>query len=173
MSELVDVLVGTIGRAHGLRGDVTVHVRTDEPEDRFAPGATLIIDGAARTVSSVRWHSGTLVLRLDSVADRTAAEALRGKELWARVPADAVPAEEGEYYDRQLVGLTVLDVAGTAVGTITEVLHLPAHDVLSVRTPTGDRLVPFVREIVPLVDLHAGHVTVADVGGLLTDVEED
>lgn len=171
MGETVDVLVGTIGRAHGLRGEVTVHVRTDEPERRFAAGEPLRVGDRPRVVASVRWHSGTLLLRFEGVTDRTAAEALRGQELWVDVPADEAPAEEGEYWDRQLVGLQVLDAAGSAVGTIGEVLHLPAHDVLVVRTPGGDRLVPFVSAIVPVVDLAAGHVQVADVGGLLTDEE--
>ena len=169
MGENVDVLVGTIGRAHGLRGEVSVHVRTDEPERRFTPGASLRVGDRPRTVASARWHSGTLLLGLEGVTDRTAAEALRGRELWADVPADEAPADEGEYWDRQLVGLEVLDAAGAVAGTIGEVLHLPAHDVLVVRTPGGDRLVPFVSEVVPVVDLEAGHVRVADIGGLLSD----
>ncbi|HHU38681.1 MAG TPA: ribosome maturation factor RimM [Propionibacterium sp.] len=169
MGQTVDVLVGTIGRAHGLRGEVTVHVRTDEPERRFVAGAALRVGGKPRTLASLRWHSGTLLLRFEDVADRTAAESLRGQELWVDVPADEAPADEGEYWDRQLVGLRVLDASGVEAGTIGEVLHLPAHDVLVVRTPAGDRLVPFVAEIVPVVDLDAGHVQVADVGGLLAD----
>lgn len=169
MGENVDVLVGTIGRAHGLRGEVSVHVRTDEPERRFTPGASLRVGDRPRTVASARWHSGTLLLGLEGVTDRTAAEALRGRELWADVPADEAPADEGEYWDRQLVGLEVLDAAGAVAGTIGEVLHLPAHDVLVVRTSGGDRLVPFVSEVVPVVDLEAGHVRVADIGGLLSD----
>ena len=96
MGEFVDVLVGTIGRAHGLRGEVTVHVRTDEPERRFAPGAVLTVGGRPRTVASARWHSGTLLLALDKVTDRTGAEALRGQELWASVRADEAPADEAE-----------------------------------------------------------------------------
>ena len=169
MGETVDVLVGTIGRAHGLRGELSVHVRTDEPERRFTPGASLRVGDRPRTVASARWHSGTLLLGLEGVTDRTAAEALRGRELWADVPADEAPADEGEYWDRQLVGLEVLDAAGAVAGTIGEVLHLPAHDVLVVRTSGGDRLVPFVSEVVPVVDLEAGHVRVADIGGLLSD----
>lgn len=169
MGETVDVLVGTIGRAHGLRGEVSVHVRTDEPERRFTPGASLRVGDRPRTVASARWHSGTLLLGLEGVTDRTAAEALRGRELWADVPADEAPADEGEYWDRQLVGLEVQDAAGAVAGTIGEVLHLPAHDVLVVRTSGGDRLVPFVSEVVPVVDLEAGHVRVADIGGLLSD----
>ena len=171
MGETVDVLVGTIGRAHGLRGEVSVHVRTDEPERRFTPGASLRVGDRPRTVASARWHSGTLLLGLEGVTDRTAAEALRGRELWADVPADEAPADEGEYWDRQLVGLAVLDAAGAVAGTITDVLHLPAHDTLVVDTAAGERLIPFVDALVPVVDLEAGHVQVADVDGLLNDPE--
>ena len=167
-----DVLIGTIGRAHGLRGDVSVRVRTDEPELRFAPGASVLIGGKPRTVEGARWHSGTLLIRLAGVSDRTGAEALAGTELWARVPADAVPDEEDAYYDRQLIGLRVLDAAGAEAGTIADVLHLPSQDMLEVRTPGGMRLIPFVTELVPVVDLAAGTVQVADVEGLLTDPEE-
>lgn len=171
MSPTVEVFVGTIGRAHGLRGDVSVHVRTDEPERRFAVGSSVLIDGRPRAIEALRWHAGTLLLRFEGSGDRTAAEALRGKEMWARVPTDEAPAEEGEFYDRQLRGLRVLDAAGADAGTIAEVLHLPAQDVLVVRTPSGQRLVPFVSELVPVVDLDAGFVRVADVGGLLDDGE--
>ena len=72
MGDTVDVLVGTIGRAHGLRGEVSVHVRTDEPERRFVPGARLRVGGKPRTVASSRWHSGTLLLALEGGTDRTA-----------------------------------------------------------------------------------------------------
>ncbi|MFT3877724.1 MAG: ribosome maturation factor RimM [Propioniciclava sp.] len=171
MSQTVEVLVGTVGRAHGLRGEVHVHVRTDEPERRFAEGATLLIDGRPCAVAALRWQAGTLLLRFDGVTDRTGAEALRGQELWARVPADEAPGEDGEFYDRQLVGLRVMDAAGAEAGTIGEVLHLPAQDVLVVRTPSGQRLVPFVTELVPVVDLEAGFVQVADVRGLLDEME--
>lgn len=171
MGETVDVLVGTIGRAHGLRGEVAVHVRTDEPERRFVPGTRLRVGDIPRAVASVRWHAGTLLLGFEGVTDRSSAEALRGRELWATVDADQAPQGEGEYWDRHLVGLRVLDAAGNEVGTLGEVLHLPAHDVLVVRTPGGDRLVPFVSEVVPVVDLAGGHVRVADIGGLLDDGE--
>ncbi|MFZ2749442.1 MAG: ribosome maturation factor RimM [Propioniciclava sp.] len=172
MDGFEDVLIGTIGRAHGLRGEVSVRVRTDEPDLRYVAGGSVLIDGRERELASVRWHSGTLLIRLAGAADRTAAEALRGTDLWARVPADAVPQEEDAYYDRQLVGLAVVDAAGERVGTIADVRHLPAQDLLAVRTPVGERLVPFVSALVPVVDLEAGVVHVADVGGLLSDPEE-
>lgn len=172
MGELLDVLVGTIGRAHGLRGEVTVHVRTDEPERRFQRGARLKVGDRTRAVASMRWNSGTLLLGFEGIIDRTGAERLRGQELWVGVPADEAPSAEGEFWDRQLVGLAVRDAQGATVGTIKEVLHLPAHDVLVVTMPGAERLVPFVSQIVPVVDVAAGYVQVADVGGLLSDEDE-
>ena len=171
MSQTVEVLVGTLGRAHGLRGEISVNLRTDEPERRFAVGAPVLIGGRPRSVAALRWHAGTLLVRFDGVTDRTGAEALRGEEVWARVPAGEAPAADGEFYDRQLFGVQVRDAAGEPVGTIGEVLHLPAQDVLVVRTASGDRLVPFVTELVPVVDLAAGFVQVADVRGLLDESE--
>ncbi len=171
MTQWEDVLIGTIGRAHGLRGEVSVRVRTDEPERRFVAGGSVLIDGRPRALESVRWHSGTLMLRLAGCADRTAAEALRGTDLWARVPAEDLPEEEDAYYDRQLIGLTVLDAAGAEAGRIADVLHLPSQDLLAVTTPGGERLIPFVTELVPLVDLERGVVQVAAVEGLLADPE--
>lgn len=165
----VDILVGIIGRAHGLRGEVSVHVRTDEPDRRFAPGARLRVGDSDAVVAAARWHSGHLLVRLAGVDDRTAAEALRGSQVWARVPADEPPAGEDEYYDRHLVGLAVRDHTGAEVGTIRDVLHPPAHDTLVVATASGERLVPFVAALVPVVDLDAGFVAVAEVGGLLAD----
>ena len=173
MASTVEVLVGTLGRPHGLRGELAVHVRTDDPDRRFAIGATVLVDGRLpRKVATVRWHSGVLLLGLEGVSDRTAAEGVRGLDLWARVPADEEPEDDEAYYDRQLVGLEVLDAAGAVVGTISGVLHLPAQDVLQVRTPSGERLVPFVTELVPVVDLGRGVVQCADVVGLLADEED-
>ena len=176
MADNVNVLVGTIGRAHGLRGEVSVNVRTDEPERRFAVGAEVEAHakpGATRTltVRTARQHSGTLLVGFDGVTDRTGAEALRGLELWVSVPADEAPADDGAFYDRQLVGLEVRDHTGRRVGQVREVLHLPAHDTLAVVTSDGERLVPFVEALVPVVDMDAGYVQVADVGGLLRDEE--
>jgi 16S rRNA processing protein RimM len=121
-------------------------------------------------VTSSRWHSGVLLVSFEGIADRGAAEGLRGAEVWATVAADEVPAADGEYYDRHLVGLAVLDAAGRQVGRIASVLHLPAQDVLVVPTDQGERLVPFVSALVPVVDLVAGHVQVADLPGLLEDL---
>lgn len=173
MSELIEVTVGRVGRAHGLKGEVGVEVRTDEPARRFVPGAQLLLGQAARpvTVGSVRWNRGRLVITLDGYPDRTAVEQLKGELLFARVPASERPSEPEEYFDRQLIGLTVLDHAGSEVGTVAEVLHLPAQEVLRIETQAQERLVPFVSALVPVVDLERRCIQLANVAGLLEDVE--
>lgn len=174
MSNTVEVVVGVIGRAHGLRGEVSIDLRTDEPERRFAVGGSVRAEGSRRTftVASARDHSGRLVVSFEELADRTAVETVRGTRLVVDVAVDESPAEEGEYYDRQLVGLRVLDASGADVGEVTAVLHLPAQDTLEVQTEDGMRLVPFVLDLVPEVDLAAGAVRLADVPGLLGDEDE-
>jgi 16S rRNA processing protein RimM len=174
MSDRVEAVVGVIGRPHGLRGEVAIDLRTDEPERRFAPGAVVRPEGGGKpfTVSSTRWHSGRLLVAFAELADRTAVEAARGTRLVVEVSADESPEDEGEFYDRQLIGLRVLDAGGTDVGEVTAVIHLPAQDGLEVQTDAGTRLIPFVAELVPEVDLAAGHVRLADVPGLVTDLDD-
>jgi len=174
MSTPVEIVVGVIGRPHGIRGEVVVDVRTDEPERRFTVGTVLRGETGGRsfTLTSARDHSGRLLVTFAELADRTAVEAVRGTRLVIDVPFEEVPVEEGAYYDRQLVGLRVLDAAGDDVGVVTTVVHLPAQDALEVRTADGIRLVPFVTALVPVVDLVAGCVQLADVSGLLTDEDD-
>ncbi len=165
---LIRVTVGRIGRAHGIRGEVAVDLRTDEPERRFAPKSRLIAGDRTLTVARTRWHSGRLLAAFDEISDRTAAEELRGTVLEAEVDPDEQPADEGEYYDRQLIGLRVRNVGGDVIGTIASVVHHDEQDTLVVRRESGgDALIPFVSAIVPVVDLAGGHVVVADVPGLL------
>ena len=161
------VVVGRIGRAHGIRGELSVEVRTDEPERRFAPGSSLVAGDRPVVVEAVRRHSGRLLVRLRGVADRTAAEQWQGALLEAEVDADELPDEDDAYYDHQLVGLRVLDHGGTAVGTVASVLHLPVQDLLVVDTGDAETMVPFVSELVPVVDLDAGALHLADVPGLV------
>jgi len=169
---MLDVVVGRIGRAHGLKGDVGIEVRTDEPGRRFVPGARLrMASGGELEIEAATWQRGKLLLRFVGRPDRTAVEPLNGELLSAMVPASETPSEPEEFFDRQLVGLRVLDHAGVDVGVVTEVLHLPAQEVLQVDTATGERLIPFVKALVPDVDLAAGSVRLADVPGLLEDVE--
>lgn len=180
--EMIELVVGRIGKPHGIRGEVTVDVRTDEPETRFAVGAVLRTDpprgsafsAPAVTVKSVRWHQGRLLLGLEELPDRNAAEAARGVVMLASVPADATPEDPDEFYDHQLVGLAVLDEEGAHLGEVTHLVHGGAQDLLGIRTPDRrDTLVPFVKALVPAVDLAAGHVVVADRPGLVAPLEDD
>jgi 16S rRNA processing protein RimM len=167
----VQVVVGRIGRAHGLAGDVAVDVRTDEPDRRLGLGAVLFTDPGERgplTVAAGRVHSGRLLLRFDGVDDRAAAEALRGTLLLVEVDPGELPEDDDEWYDFQLVGLAAVRPDGTALGAVTEVLHLPAQDLLAVRTPDGrEVLVPFVAAIVPEVDVAGGRVVIDPPPGLV------
>ena len=170
----MEIVVGVIERPHGVRGEVAVELRTDEPERRFAPGQVLREEGGTRlfTVRSVRDHSGRLLVRFAELVDRAGAEAARGTLLIAAVEPDERPAESGEFYDRQLIGLRVTTLDGADVGRVGSVLHLPAQDVLEIETDAGPRLVPFVEALVPDVDLEAGRLTVVDVAGLLDDRDD-
>ena len=166
----MQLVVGQISRPHGVRGEVAVQIRTDDAETRFAAGSVLLTDPAAGrlTVAAARWHQGRLLVSFAEIADRTAAERYRGIELLVEVDPDAQPEDAGEYYDRQLVGLRAVTVAGDDIGPVREVLHLPAQDVLVVADGAGGQtLIPFVSEIVPEVDLAAGVVRVDPPPGLL------
>jgi 16S rRNA processing protein RimM len=169
--EQLRLVVGRIGKAHGLRGEVTVEVRTDDPELRFAPGAVLDTDPALRgplTVASGRVQGGRLVLRFEGVADRTGAEGLRNTLLIVEADPDELPEDPDEFYDHQLVGLRVVTVDGQQVGTVAEMLHLPTQDLFAVTRQDGrEVLIPFVEEIVPDVDLEEGTVLVDPPAGLL------
>lgn len=173
MTDLVQVIVARIGRAHGINGDLSIEVRTDEPERRLTAGATLLTDqGTELTIERTKWHSGRLLAHFVGINDRTGAEGLRGLELSLMVPADELPEGEDEYYDRQLIGLRVLTEDGNQVGVVVDVVHLPGQDLLAIDVDGEDRLVPFVSELVPRVDLDAGELVVADRPGLLDDQAE-
>ena len=169
------MVVGRIGRPHGVRGQVTVEVRTDDPDLRFSPGTTLLTDPASRgplTVEAARWHSGVLLLTVagpdgEVVADREAADALRNTQLL--VPVEDLPELEDpdSFYDHQLVGLAAVLPDGTVLGEVTAVRH-EGTELLVVRRPDRpDLLVPFVSAIVPTVDLAGGAVVVDPPEGLL------
>jgi 16S rRNA processing protein RimM len=167
----MQVVIGRIGRPHGIRGEVTVEVRTDSPDIRYAPGSVLVTEPGSFgpvTVAGVRWHQGRMLLALKGVVDRNAAEALRGVILSTEVDAADSPGEPDEFYDHQLVGLRAELSDGTPLGEVDDVVHLPAQDLLSV--VTGDSreiLIPFVAEFVPTVDIAAGRIIVAPPPGLL------
>ncbi len=182
MSEQIDVVVGRVGKPHGLRGEVTVEVRTDEPDRRFAAGTTLRAEpprGSAAsytslTVGRTRWHQGRLLVTFEELADRTAAEAARGIVLSVSVDPWETPADPDEFYDHQLVGLAVHDLEGRALGVVTALVHGGAQDLLAIRTTDGrEALVPFVSELVPEVDVPGGRLVVADRPGLVAPFTDD
>lgn len=158
------VVVGRIGRAQGIRGDITVELRTDTPEERFAPGVVVFLSGRAGlpdrvTVAGHRWQNSRLILTIEGITDRSSAEALRGAMIEADV--DLGVGADDEFHDLALVGLQVREVNGHLLGHVSQMLHLPAQDVLVVaRTEGAELLVPFVVEMVPDVDLDGGFVVV-------------
>ncbi len=166
------VVVGRVGKASGLRGEVLVDVRTDQPEQRYAVGAAVLTDPPERgplVVAAARRQSGRLVVHFDGVTDRDAAEALRGTVLLVD-PATLAPTDDpDEFHDVQLVGLSAQTADGQQVGDVDAVLHLPHGDVLVVRrpAPAGELLVPFVRAIVPVVDLPGRRLVLDPPEGLL------
>ncbi|MFC4030626.1 ribosome maturation factor RimM [Streptomyces polygonati] len=172
----MQLVVGRIGRAHGIKGEVSVEVRTDEPESRLAPGAVLATDPPSTgplTIATGRVHSGRLMLRFEGVSDRTGAEALRNTLLIAEVDPEEMPEDPEEFYDHQLIDLDVVTVDGREVGRITEITHLPYQDLLVVARPEGGEvLIPFVSEIVPEIDLEEQRAVIDPPPGLLEDIAE-
>ncbi len=162
------VVVGRVVRPHGIRGEVVVQPRTDRPELRFRPGQVLSTStGRELALTASRPHSGRLLLTFDTVADRTAAEALRQTDLWVEV-AENEQGEPDAYYDAQLVGLEARDVTGV-IGTVTAVEHGSAQDLLVLQVREPDRVVrvPFVAALVPRVDVEAGWLEVSLPPGLV------
>ncbi|MFL6070475.1 MAG: ribosome maturation factor RimM [Actinomycetes bacterium] len=166
------VVVGRIGRPHGVHGDVSVEVRTDEPDRRFADGAVLQTDRSDPSqvvVAAHRWHSGRLLVHFDGIDDRTAAATLRGVMLEVPVDLTERSRDPDEFYDHQVIGLTVVDRDGEPLGQVVEVLH-GAQDLLVVRRPgVADAMVPFVQELIPEVDLESRRI-VADLPEGLLDL---
>ncbi|WP_341721160.1 ribosome maturation factor RimM [Micromonospora sp. FIMYZ51] len=202
------LIVGRIGKPHGIRGEVTVEVRTDEPDARFAPGMVLrtmpgvtagrgapppaagrgalsstaggdVPSSAAGpgvpfevpdelTVEAARWHQGRLLVAFEGVLDRDVAEALRGTLVVVDSAEVAPPTDPEEFHDHQLVGLAVVTPDGERLGEVARIDHAPASDLLVLRRPEGrTALIPFVKAIVPEVDLANGRVVVDPPGGLL------
>lgn len=163
--------VARIGRAHGLRGEVALDLRTDDPGTRLAVGTVLPTepaDAGPLTVAGTRVLQGRWHVAFAEITDRTAAEGLRGVELVVEVDEDAAADDEDAWYPHELAGLRAEHVDGRVLGEITGLEHLPAHDALVLREPDGARtLVPFVRAIVPVVDVPGGRVVLDPPGGLL------
>lgn len=169
----MQLVVGRVGRAHGVRGDLFVEVRTDEPEVRFAPGSSVRVSGGPDLiVESAKVHAGRLVVHFAGYNDRTTAEELRNKDLVVEVDPDVLPDDEDEFYDHQLEGLEAFLEDGTLVGEVFEVIHLPAQDLLAIkRTDGSETLVPFVTEFVPEIDLATNRILLTPPPGLLNEEE--
>ncbi|MEO3769802.1 ribosome maturation factor RimM [Micromonospora sp. B9E7] len=199
----MQLVVGRIGKPHGVRGEVTVEVRTDEPEARFAPGTVLRTAPGATpptpprntvlgtepgatpppatdepgvpfrvpaelTIEEARFHQGRVLVAFDGILDRNTAEALRGTLLVVDSADVAPPDDPEEFHDHQLVGLAVVTPAGERLGEVARIDHAPSSDLLVLRRPEGrTALIPFVRAIVPEVDLAGGRVIVDPPAGLL------
>jgi len=169
----MQLVVGRITRPHGVRGELVVDVRTDDPELRLAAGAVLATDPAAAgplTVAHTRWHSGRLLAQFEGFEDRSEADQLRGVMLLVDSAELEDLADPDEFRDHQLIGLAVKTLAGDHVGEVTDVLHY-GQDLLVV-TGSGERagaeiMIPFVSAIVPEVDLAAGELRVSPPPGLL------
>jgi 16S rRNA processing protein RimM len=169
----VELTVGRVAKAHGVTGELVVEIRTDDPELRFAPGVALRAKASDQSernyvVEAVRPHGSRLLLRLAGVADRDAADALRGS-VFVIDSEELPPIDEPDtYYDHQLEGLLVRTTDGRDIGTVAEVLHTAAGELLAVsRADAGEVLVPFVSAIVTSVSLDAGIVEIDPPEGLL------
>ncbi|MFI8002742.1 ribosome maturation factor RimM [Streptomyces sp. NPDC086010] len=171
----MQLVVARIGRAHGIKGEVTVEVRTDEPELRLGPGAVLATEPAhvgPLAIETGRVHSGRLLLRFEGVRDRTAAEALRNTLLIAEVDPTELPEDPEEFYDHQLMDLDVVLADGTEIGRITEITHLPSQDLFIVERPDGSEvMIPFVEEIVTEIDLEEQRAVITPPPGLIDESE--
>jgi 16S rRNA processing protein RimM len=164
------VVVGRIGRPHGVRGEVTVEVRTDDPDLRFVVGAVLRTDPAARgplTVTGKRWHREVLLLTIEGIDSRESAETLRNTELLVDVADLPALEDPEEFYDHQLVGLTARFPDDTVLGEVVAVRHEGGDLLVVRRSEGGEALIPFVTAIVPTVDLAGGVLVVDPPEGLL------
>jgi len=179
-SDQTQLRIGRLTKAHGLKGAIKVELYTDEPDKRFVPGAVFTLQvptaskwhGKTLTLNELRWYNGHAVAFFEGVDDRSEAETLIKAILWVSQDPKQLPDEDDAWYDHQLVGLTVLR-DGAKVGLVARVDHLPAQDLLAIKTADGEVLVPFVKAIVPEVDLAAGTVTITPPTGLFEEVPDD
>jgi len=165
------LLVGRIGRAHGILGEATIEVRSDEPDRRFAVGAKLQTDDHGQlTITSGRVHNGILLLGFAGYTDRNQIEKLRNVLLYADVDINEDREDEDDYHVLQLIGCSALLESGEIFGEVTDVINLPGQDLLAIKTETGETLIPFVHQLVPMVDVVARRIVVIppDMSGVVS-----
>ncbi|GID25769.1 ribosome maturation factor RimM [Paractinoplanes brasiliensis] len=183
------LIVGQIGKPHGIRGEVSVVVRTDEPEERFVPGSVFVTEvprdrrvstGPAAaagvrfevpkqlTLEAIRWHQGRGIALFENIYDRNVAEELRGVFLQVDSSELTPPDDPDEFHDHQLVGLRVESADGTVHGSVLRIEHAPSSDLIVLKKAAGGTaLIPFVTAIVPAVDVAGGKIVVDLPEGLL------
>ena len=179
ISSSTKLRVGRVLKAHGLKGAIKLELYTDSPNERFVPGAVLELQvpeespwfGKSVTVSELKWFNSSPVLFLKDVADRTQAESLIKAILLVEQPLDVSPQEPDAWYDHQLAGLKVMR-DGAEIGTLLRVEHMPAQDLLVIKTDDAEVLLPFVKAFVPKVDIDAGVIEITPPGGLFEQIEE-
>lgn len=171
--------VGRIARAHGLKGALKIELYTDDPGRRFVPGARF----ALQVPTSSKWHgksiellelrvyNGSPVAFFKGIVDRTEAESLVKAVLWVEQDATELPTEPDAWYVHQLAGLEV-HRGGERVGRVVRVDAMPAQDMLIVEIAGDEVMIPFVKAIVPEVDLRAGRIVITPPPGLLEELEE-
>jgi 16S rRNA processing protein RimM len=171
--------VGRLLKAHGLKGAIKLELYTDSPNERFMPGTVLELQvpedspwfGKTVKVTELRWYNSMPVVFLDGITDRNQAETLIRAILLVETDLAASPPEPEAWYDHQLVGLKV-HREGSEIGEIARVDHFPAQDLLAIKTPSGEVLLPFVKAFVPEVDVDAGKVIITPPGGLFEELAE-
>jgi 16S rRNA processing protein RimM len=162
--------IGRVLRPHGVRGEVRVQLLTAHPE-HLADVRTLYVGDAHRphTLLSVRPHKNLALILLQGYEGRDAADALRGEVLYVG-REDAISLDEGEVYEYQLEGLSVVTDEGTLLGEVAEVITAPnANDVLIVHGPFGELLIPVIEDVIVACDLDAAQITVHLLPGLIPD----
>jgi 16S rRNA processing protein RimM len=172
--------VGRLTKAHGLKGAIKLELFTDDPGRRFVPGAVFTLQvptsspwhGKTIELVELRWYNQHAVGFFKDVPDREAAEALAKAILWIDQDSTEQTDEEDAWYDHQLVGLAVVR-DGVQIGTLTRLEHLPAQDLLIVKTAAGEVMIPFVKAIVPSVDVTAGIITITPPPGLLEELPDE
>ena len=161
----MQLVVGRIGRAHGVLGEATIEVRTDDPDLRFAVGNKLTLDsGKQLRIKSSRWHNQVLLLAFDGINDRNQIEELRDQLISAEV--DTNNMAEGEYHFQQLIGSEVFLKSGGLVGVVDEIVKLPGQDLLSVNKEGKEVLIPMVKQIIVSIDIKTKKIVVDPPEGL-------
>lgn len=168
----MQLVVARIGRAHGVRGEVTIEVRTDKPEERFIVGSLINTEPAnlgPLKIASIRNHNGTLLLSFEGREDRNRAEELRNVLLVADVELSHDELDEDEFHATEIIGCSVILESGELLGEVIDILQLPSQDTLVIKRSSGadEVLIPFVKKHVPELDLNSRKIVVKDVEGLV------